>query len=232
MPNLTKENLATMSGSELQFHSYMAENEVVACLPAQILQAASKFVSDDYTKDVLTKIYIAKEPDDRIIIASTDGHRAFRFRFATNEKWSINNEAGFILLDAQAVKKKVSYAQYAIFKKESIEFFGGKKKAHQTQEPFDFIEARPCKYNVDQEYPKLNQLWPDTFTNEPGRPIAWNASYLSDFLAVVTQLGVNNVVKMQSNAATTPLTFTGKCELPGFEESLFEYLLMPVQIRE
>lgn len=232
MTDLTKENLVTMSGTDLQIRSYMIENDVIACLPAQILNAATKFVSTDPVKMVLTKIYVAKESDGRIMIASTDGHRAFRFKFMSNEKWFINNDEGFILLDDQCVKKKVSYAQYTVVKKEMLEFFGGKKKSHQIQEPFDFIEARPCKLDVTSQYPNLNKLWPDTFTNTPEGAIAWNSTYLSDFMAVVTQLGVNNVVKMQSNDPRTPLTFIAKCGLPEFEDCALEYLLMPVQIRK
>ena len=211
----------------------------IGCLPAQVLYIAAQFASRDETKQALQLIHVRKGEDGLITIESTDGHRAFRFRFPEcnpvrrqGEHWYINRD---LLLDASTFRKRVSYGHWAMIKDNgTAEILGGKIAKGSECPPSKLIEARPYKHVADVFiYPKLDQLWPDKFENAPGGTISWNASYLSQFLAEVTRYSHNGVVKMSCNKPSEPLVFSSSCELsvPGLENCQLEYLLMPVQVR-
>jgi len=87
------------------------------------------------------------------------------------------------------------------------------------------------KSSIEGTYPHIDQLIPDKFTNEPGKPIAFNASYLADFGKVVGKAS-NGVIKMFTNHPVTPMIFEAACNLEGLEDTKLQYLLMPVQVRD
>tara|TARA_B100000214_G_scaffold19590_1_gene13139 strand:+ start:1828 stop:2457 length:630 start_codon:yes stop_codon:yes gene_type:complete len=199
---------------------------IEACLPAPILHIAAQFASTDEAKRLLQCIYATKS-DKGIEIASTDGHRLFRFvmPFKTaSDLYKVNSSIG-LKLDAKLFKKKVNYAKDVIIGTDNaIEFIGGKGK-HK-----DLLEKRHQLQDFDGVYPNYNQLFPDSFSNEPKKPIAFSSKYLSEFCQMVTKYS-NGTLKMVTNHPTTPILFTACCDVEGLEGFDLEYLLMPIQIR-
>ena len=101
-----------------------------ACLLAPILHVAAQFASTDLAKQLLCCIYVTKS-DKGIEIASTDGHRLFRFVMpfkSASDLYTVNSSIG-LKLDAKLFKKKVAFAKDVIIGTDkSIEFIGGKGK--------------------------------------------------------------------------------------------------------
>ncbi|QTP86370.1 DNA polymerase III beta subunit [Synechococcus phage S-SRP02] len=228
----TATELMTKSAGELQLLQRASEGaSAIACLPAQVLYVAAQFASRDEAKQVLQLVCVRKA-GDQIVITSTDGHRAFRFRLPASEQWYV--EADELLLNAAPLRKRVPYACWALVRESgTVELLGGRVAKGSAFPPAELIEARPWKSAADcYTYPQVCQLWPDRFSNTVGGPIAWNASYLAQFLAEVTRYSHNGVVRMEANHPTTPLVFSSSCELPGLDGCELEYLLMPVQIRD
>ena len=200
---------------------------IEACLPAPILHIAAQFASTDECKQLLCCVYVTKS-DKGIEVASTDGHRLFRFVMpfkSASDLYKVNSSIG-LKLDAKLLKKKVNLAKYVIIGPDkSIEFIGGKGKLE------DPLEKRYQKLDFDGVYPNYNQLFPEKFSNTPGGPIAFNSLYLSDFCQMAAKYSNNGVVKMVSNSPTTPMVFTAICDVERLEGLELEYLLMPVQVR-
>jgi len=228
----TTTELMNKSAGELQLMQRASEGEgTIGCLPAQVLYVAAQFASRDEAKQALQLISVRRSGPDQITIESTDGHRAFRFRLPAGEHWYLERDQ--LLLNAASFRKRITYGHWALVNERGVvEVLGGKVSKGGKFPPGDLIEARPWKHEADcYQFPQLDQLWPDKFNNNPGGPIAWNASYLGAFLAEVSRYSHNGVVRMECNGAQTPMVFSCSCELPALEGCELEYLLMPVQLR-
>lgn len=191
---------------------------MTAVLPAQLLYIAAQFVSTDECKGVITSINVKRE-EDKITITSTDGHRAFKVSFDTNEHYYMDEEE--LNINFKVFKKRVAKARYVTIRDKVSEFkdING-----------ELLVMNPIQH-VPGQYPDMgNRIWPDTYTNNPEAPIAFNAKYLSEFLNEVARFGVNGNVKMQTNAPNQPMQFDATVEAFGDTFEAF-YLLMPVQIR-
>ena len=215
--------------------SVFTKDPVIALVPAQLLWAAAQFASTDECKELLTTICINTkvfDSDSYLEIASTDGHRLFKAVIPYSEHFFaysdlINKEKGF-KISAKSLKKAVSYAQYAIIRKSGqVEFMGGKKS---TTDLLCSVNASAREWQ-DATYPNYNQLIPKSFGTNTEKPIAFNASYLSDFCKVVSKLSPNGTVKMQRNSNNTPAVFD--CDYCLIDETSIklECLIMPVVIR-
>jgi len=228
----TTTELMTASAGELQALHRASACAAVACLPAQVLYVAAQFASRDETKQALQLVSVRRSGDAQLTIESTDGHRAFRFRLPAGEHWYLVPDQ--VLISAAALRKRITYGHWAVLRDDGVvEVLGGRIAKGGKFPPGDLIEARPWKHEADcYQFPHLDQLWPDRFTHQPGAPIAWNASYLGQFLTEVSRYSHNGVVRMESNGAHNPMVFACSCELPGLEGCELEYLLMPVQIRK
>ena len=203
------------------------ESKIIGCLPYQVLHIASHFASKDEAKQLLQIIHVRLE-NGLIRIASTDGHRLFRFEFKSNEKnFYLDDDVTELKLDARAFKKSNLKAEKVIIHNNGFSQVFNKKHR------FGIDPVNPVfwKSSIEGTYPQIDQLIPDSFTNEPGKAIAFNASYLADFGKVVTKAS-NGVIKMFTNAPTTPMIFEASCNLEGLEDNKIQYLLMPVQIRD
>jgi hypothetical protein len=227
----TATELMNKSAGELQLMQLAGSEGTIACLPAQVLYVAAQFASRDETKQALQLISV-RRTGEQITIESTDGHRAFRFRLSAGEHWYLEREQ--LLLNAASFRKRIAHGHWALVSDRGVaEVLGGRISKGGKFPPADLIEARPWKHAADcYAYPQLDQLWPDKFKNAAGGAIAWNASYLGQFLAEVSRYSHNGVVRMECNSPTTPLVFSSSCELPALEGCELEYLLMPVQIRK
>lgn len=227
----TTAGLVHASAGELQLMARAAAGDAaIACLPAQLLYVAAQFASRDEAKQVLQLVSVRKAANGEIAIESTDGHRAFCARVQPGEHWYLERD---LLLNAATLRKRVSYAHWALVREGgTVELLGGKVSKGSKFPPAELLEARPWKHAADcHTFPAVEQLWPDRFSNQPGAPIAWNASYLSQFLAEVTRYSHNGVVRMEANHPHTPLVFSSGCEQMGLEGCQLRYLLMPVQVR-
>ena len=195
-------------------------------MPYQLLHIASHFSSKDEAKQLLQIIHVRLEKG-LIRIASTDGHRLFRFEFKSNEKnFYLDDDVTELKLDARAFKKSNLKAEKAIIHNNGFSQVFNKKHR------FGIDPVNPIfwKSSIEGTYPNIDQLIPDSFTNEPGNPIGFNASYLADFGKVVGKAS-NGVIKMNTNHPVTPVFFEASCNLDGLEDTKIQYLLMPVQLR-
>lgn len=215
----------TSSVLETQSTSFQ-ESKIIGCLPYQLLHIASHFSSKDEAKQLLQIIHVRLEKG-LIRIASTDGHRLFRVEFKSNEKnFYLDDDVTELKLDARAFKKSNLKAEKAIIHNNGFSQVFNKKHR------FGIDPVNPIfwKSSIEGTYPNIDQLIPDSFTNEPGKAIAFNASYLADFGKVVGKAS-NGVIKMNTNHPVTPVFFEASCNLDGLEDTKIQYLLMPVQLR-
>ena len=215
----------TSSVLETQSTSFQ-ESKIIGCLPYQLLHIASHFSSKDEAKQLLQIIHVRLEKG-LIRIASTDGHRLFRVEFKSNEKnFYLDDDVTELKLDARAFKKSNLKAEKAIIHNNGFSQVFNKKHR------FGIDPVNPIfwKSSIECTYPNIDQLIPDSFTNEPGKAIAFNASYLADFGKVVGKAS-NGVIKMNTNHPVTPVFFEASCNLDGLEDTKIQYLLMPVQLR-
>ena len=215
----------TSSVLETQSTSFQ-ESKIIGCLPYQLLRIASHFSSKDEAKQLLQIIHVRLEKG-LIRIASTDGHRLFRVEFKSNEKnFYLDDDVTELKLDARAFKKSNLKAEKAIIHNNGFSQVFNKKHR------FGIDPVNPIfwKSSIEGTYPNIDQLIPDSFTNEPGKAIAFNASYLADFGKVVGKAS-NGVIKMNTNHPVTPVFFEASCNLDGLEDTKIQYLLMPVQLR-
>ena len=211
------------------------ESKIIGCLPYQLLHIASHFSSKDEAKQLLQIIHVRLEKG-LIRIASTDGHRLFRVEFKnegtpgqygeTSVYW-LDDEIKELKLDSRAFKKSNLKAEKVIIHDNGFSQVFNKKHRY----GIDTASNVFWKSSIEGTYPNIDQLIPDSFTNEPGKPIAFNASYLADFGKVVNKAS-NGVIKMFSNHPITPMIFEASCNLEGLEDTKIQYLLMPVQVRD
>ena len=215
----------TSSVLETQSTSFQ-ESKIIGCLPYQLLHIASHFSSKDEAKQLLQIIHVRLEKG-LIRIASTDGHRLFRVEFKSNEKnFYLDDDVTELKLDARAFKKSNLKAEKAIIYNNGFSQVFNKKHRYGV----DPVNPIFWKSSIEGTYPNIEQLIPDSFTNEPGKAIAFNASYLADFGKVVGKAS-NGVIKMNTNHPVTPVFFEASCNLDGLEDTKIQYLLMPVQLR-
>ena len=210
------------------------ESKIIGCLPYQILHIASQFASKDESKQLLQIIHLRLEKG-LIRIASTDGHRLFRFEFKnelrpgeygeTSIYW-LDDEIKELKLDIRAFKKSNLKAEKVIIHNNGFSQVFNKKHRFGV----DPVNPVFWKSSIEGTYPNIDQLIPDSFTNEPSAPIAFNASYLADFGKVVGKAS-NGVIKMFTNHPITPMIFEAACNLEGLEDTKIQYLLMPIQVR-
>lgn len=202
---------------------------MTAFLPASLLHVAAQFAATDPCKQVLTGIMV-RPADDGITIESTDGIRAFRVT-VSDSNWRCDAP---MLLSAKAFKKRIPYARFAAFEHEAetARILGGKGPNA------EFLQSIPCNWQSEgyvgdpvAAYPKTDQLWPDTFGRDAGKPIAFNAALMGDFLAQVARLAWNGVAIMERNSPHNPIVLHSIIRDTWLEDVVMLFLLMPVQIR-
>jgi hypothetical protein len=201
-------------------------------LPPSILWAAAQFASSDPVKDSLTYIQVTKDADGYISIITTDGHRAFRVILPPCDDYSLS--ADQMLIRANAFKKVggLLKGKLAVFSDTvnpdltSGDLISTCRIVGHKSETVEIREAN-IGGKFAPTYPNVPQLWPDTFICEPGLPIAFNASYVAEFMKVAEKLSPKGVVSMFTNYNITPLVY----ECNWQDGVKIRYLLMPVQLR-
>ena len=214
-----------------------------AVLPYWPVWAAAQFASANDFKALLKFVHVYQE-GETIQIESTDKHRAFRYRFPA-ANWCLPKEG--LLLHAKALKKAVSQGKaITVSTSMRVTFHGGTKNAVTELSSLNLAGHCTSASNNNQPiktaedcgtvgtYPRINQLWPDTFNNEPGAPYGFNAAYLKQWGTVVEKLSTNSVTRVQGNAPTTPFVFSctfAQCFGEHYADPKLEMLLMPVTLK-
>ena len=207
-----------------------------AFLPVQLLHVAAQFASIDDAKGTMTGILVRPRPDGGVLIDSTDGHRAFSVA-CPDTTWECKEP---MLLSAKAFKKRIPYAVIAQLGKNLggvARIMGGKPRSGLNHE-LQFMQSIPALWQPTyafegdpaEQYPDIDQIWPDQFGHNTETPIAFNAAYLIDFLAEVKRYSTNDLVVMQRNGECNPAVFTTKMSGSWLNEVEMRFLLMPVQI--
>jgi len=229
-----------------------AADLIVARLPYLPLWAAAQFASRDECKQLLNVIHIRRDDDGITTIESTDGHRLFQYKFPASVGLNFEADAirnGSLQIDAAPFRKFVSYAHHVEIRFDLLcNITGGKVKRSAAESdplPYDLLQAVPAsRFGLNSAadtlgtYPNVDQLIPDSFSNEPGAPWAFNARYIADFLKVAQKASCNDVVRFRGNSPTTPFVMDCGWDYAhpseAFEDSdlrRFTCLIMPVQIR-
>ena len=191
---------------------------MTAALPSQLLYVAAQFASKDSYKGSIVAINVKKKGEN-IKITSTDGCRAFRVSFGANETFFMEEDE--LNLDEKAFRKRIAKGKVTTLKNQM---------ATVTDDKDSIIAGVPYE-TKEVEFPDINSpIWPDTYQNNPGAPIAFNSALLAPFLTEVARFSDIGIVKMNVNMPTTPMQFEATLELFGAEYEV-QYLLMPVQIR-
>ena len=201
------------------------ENETkIASIPYEVLRVARQFVYKDYTKQLLMGVHLKVE-NDEITVASTDGHRLFYFKFP-------NNELGFklnknITIPGSVFKSQIKNATKVLITDNLVTFMNE--------------EIFLCSVNYQQiegTYPNIEQLIPDSFTNNFEKEFSFNCDYIGQFCNQVKKLSTNKAITFNGNKSTTPFIITANWDIKNPFESLegfnpiLNYLIMPILKRD
>jgi len=229
-----------------------AADLVVARLPYLPLWAAAQFASRDEAKQLLNVIHIRRGEDGITTIESTDGHRLFQYKFPASVGLTFKSGAirsGSLQINAAPFRKFISYAHHVEIRFDLLcNVTGGKVKRGSAESdplPCELLQALPAtRFGLNSAadtlgtFPNCDQLIPDSFTNEPGAPWAFNARYVSDFLKVAQKATVNDVVRFRGNGPRTPFMMDCGWDYAhpseAFEDAdlrRLTCLIMPVQLR-
>ena len=212
-----------------------------AILPYWPVWAAAQFASTDECKQILQFVHVWRDKDV-FQIESTDGHRAFRFRFpawnndSTPTLWRVPDSGVF--LPAKPLRKAVPKAKLLTVSTDlRSTFHGGPKGCLDELSSVNcagHYAVRTAKdWKTAGTYPNINQLWPEDYSNNPAAPFAFSSTYLKQFCTVAEKLSHNGVLKVRSNSAKTPFVMSSsyiKSIGEHFAYPELEFLLMPVQI--
>jgi len=220
-----------------------ASPDCAAVLPYWPIWAAAQFASTDPCKEVLNFVHVWRD-GDAFQIESTDGHRAFRYRLpcwtaadSMPTLWRLP-DAGLLLHAAPLRKAQLCARLLTVTDSLRAVFHGGKR--HDLAELASlnlsgFYGVNSATGTGHPTFPRINMLWPDTFTNAPAQPFAFNARYLKEWFAVVDKLSTAGISRTQCNSPTTPFVLDctyGQCIGQHYTDARLELLLMPVQIRQ
>ena len=194
------------------------------CIPYELLRVAGQFVSKDYSRQLLMGIHLKVE-NDEITVASTDGHRLFYFKFP-------NNELGFklnknITIPGSVFKSQIKQATKVLITDNLITFMN------------EEIFLSSIHYQqIEGTYPNIEQLIPDSFTNNFEKEFSFNCDYIGQFCNQVKKLSSNKAITFNGNHSNTPFVISAKWDiknpfetLEGFEAKL-NYLIMPILKRD
>ena len=193
------------------------------CIPYELLRVAGQFVSKDYSRHLITGIYLKLE-NNEITVASTDGHRLFYFKFP-------NNQLGFklnknIIIPGAVFKSQIKQATKVLITDNLITFMN------------EEIFLSSIHYQqIEGTYPNIEQLIPDSFTNNFEKEFSFNCDYIGQFCNQVKKLSTNKSITFNGNTSTAPFVISAIWDIKNPFESLegfspiLNYLIMPVMKR-
>ena len=200
------------------------ENETkIASIPYEVLRVASQFISKDQNKYLLWGVHLKVE-NNEITIASTDGHRLFYFKFPNNELgFKLNKD---ITIPGSIFKSQIKNATKVTIRDNLITFMN--EEILLSSLPYQKIEGT---------YPNIEQLIPDSFTNNFEKEFSFNCDYIGQFCNQVKKLSTNKAITFNGNKSTAPFVITAKWDIKNPFETLegfnpiLNYLIMPIMKR-
>ena len=211
----------TITANQVSSPYAIYENETnIATIPYELLRVAGQFVSKDYAKQLLMGVHLKVE-NDEITVASTDGHRLFYFKFP-------NNELGFklnknITIPGSVFKSQIKQATKVLITDNLISFMNEEiflSSVHYQQIP--------------GMYPNIEQLIPESFTNDFKSEFSFNCDYIGQFCNQVKRLSKEKSITFNGNNPKTPFVITAEWNIKNPFESLegfnpiLNYLIMPI----
>ena len=201
------------------------ENETkIASIPYEVLRVASQFVSKDYSKYLLMGIHLKVE-NDKITVASTDGHRLFYFKFPNNQLGFKLNKS--ITIPGTVFKSQIKQATKVLITDNLITFMNEEiflSSVHYQQ--------------IEGTYPNIEQLIPDSFTNNFEKEFSFNCDYIGQFCNQVKKLSTNKVITFNGNDSNKPFEISATWDIKNPFETLegfspvLKYLIMPIMKRD
>lgn len=189
-------------------------------LPAQPLLAAAQFTSTDPTKPTIQPIQISRD-DNALVIRATDGIAAFRCRIPAAMGGISETMGNDIQLASDALRKSEAKAATAHITTTQITLRDAKSNIN---------AIRPAEL-LDVRFPAIDQLWPDRFHFDPGKPLTADVAYIERIIHAAKRLGATNI-SQSFNLACTPLCYKAEFNARIFDTTqalTAEFLLMPIQ---
>ena len=215
---------STITANQVSSPYAIYENETnIATIPYEVLRVAGQFVSKDPLKELLWGVHLKVE-NDEITVASTDGYRLFYFKFP-------NNELGFklnknITIPGAVFKSQIKQATKVFITDNLITFMN------------EEIFLSSIHYQqIVGSYPNIEQLIPDSFTNDFKKEFSFNCDYIGQFCNQVKKLSSNKAITFNGNKSTAPFVISATWDIKNPFESLegfspvLNYLIMPIMKR-
>ena len=160
---------STITANQVSSPYAIYENETnIATIPYEVLRVAGQFVSKDPLKELLWGVHLKVE-NDEITVASTDGHRLFYFKFP-------NNELGFklnknITIPGAVFKSQIKQATKVFITDNLITFMNE-----------EIFLSSIYYQQIVGSYPTIEELIPDSFTNDFKKEFSFNCDYIGNFV--------------------------------------------------
>ena len=190
------------------------------CIPYEVLRVASPFVSKDYSKQLLMGIHLKVE-NNEITVASTDGHRLFYFKFPNNQLGFKLNKS--ITIPGTVFKSQIKQATKVLITDNLITFMNEEiflSSVHYQQ--------------IEGTYPNIEQLIPDSFTNNFEKEFSFNCDYIGQFCNQVKRLSKEKSITFNGNNPKSPFVISASWDIKNPFETLegfspvLNYLIMPI----
>lgn len=217
--------MSTTTTNQVSSPYAIYENETkIATIPYEVLRVASQFVSKDHSKQLLWGVHLKVE-NEEITVASTDGHRLFYFKFP-------NNQLGFklnknITIPGAVFKSQIKQATKVLITDNLITFMN------------EEIFLSSIHYQqIVGSYPNIEQLIPDSFTNNFEKEFSFNCDYIGQFCNQVKRLSKEKSITFNGNDSLKPFVITAEWNIKNPFESLegfspvLKYLIMPIMKRK
>jgi hypothetical protein len=215
----------TITANQVSSPYAIYENETkIASIPYELLRVAGQFVSKDYSRGSINGVHLKVE-NNEITVASTDGHRCFYFKFP-------NNKLGFklnknITIPGSVYKSQIKNATKVLITDNLITFMND--------------EIFLCSIHYQQivgSYPNIEQLIPDSFTNDFKKEFHFNCDYIGQFCNQVKRLSKEKSITFNGNHPKSPFIISATWDIKNPFETLegfnpiLNYLIMPIMKRK
>ena len=186
---------------------WQTESLSVACrVPTAVLHAAAQFVSGDETKQAITAIDVRKD-GEFIRVSATDGHCLFITRVPLTTL-GVECAEGVLRVDAKAFKGAVKRGEeWTCLFSDGVASVGAL--------PGDETKDVRCWLpfgGQSIEFPNVDQLMPDYFSNAPGVCVGFNPAYLAKVMKLAAKFTGNGLVTLDTNTPNTPTVWTYEVE--------------------
>ena len=179
---------------------------VTARLPYVVLHCAALHASTDASKLAINSIDV-RTIGDQVRVAATDGHRLFRM-FLPLDHLGVQGPVEPLALDPAMFKKApTKKTVWACLFSDGLAT-AGRPNSADSRQASEVLTGTWRSVHGAHQFPEVDQLMPDKFSNAPGRPIGFNARYFGDVMRLAVKFTANSLVKQQMNSSITPMVFS------------------------